>query len=347
MTGSIFVIRISSFGFRHSDFVIRRPFILAIRAVRRVACPTKALRVAIRARPNQDGNAVPVLSKGKNARSIRSVPNRIVLMLACSMMTTIPRVTTSQEPATPAVSLSVLAPNTVSGPFVELATAAAQSIPEPIWQLVQRAGWQVRLAEFVIDVQPALVADQPRGWPATSSWQEADAIHFPAQRLLVIAEKRRDRRGQIVAASRVGGVLRHELGHAFDMAIGNQDRFRSASAEFLLAYHADVKQLPSEAGREMAYYLQPSEAGRQEAFAEAFGIALGGGSDVTKESAFRQTFPHVLAFVQRELDRTAGHQGHRLLSDTGASPVEPSRSEWSERSGRAARGWRARWQRGA
>jgi hypothetical protein len=189
----------------------------------------------------------------------------------------------------------------VSQAFQERTAAAIQSIPDNVWRQIHAAGWRVQLAEFVVDVQPDLVSDRPRGWPADATWQNSDAIHLPAERLLVLAEKRRNRGGQVVPSARVAGVLRHELGHAFDMVNGGRNRFRSESKDFRAAYLADVRKMTAESNQELAYYLQDSDAGRQEAFAEAFGILLGGGSDEPHLHAFQECFPQVLALVRRDL----------------------------------------------
>lgn len=198
-----------------------------------------------------------------------------------------------------ATSISTLTP--VSDSFRRQTSAALQTIPDQVRQVIETSGWRIQLAEFVVDSQPALTNDRPRGWPEDTTWQNTDAIHFPVERLLVLAEKRRNARGQIVATARVAGVLRHELGHAFDMATGGPRSFRSASDEFRFAYSTDVRKMMPESSKELAYYLQDLNAGRQEAFAEAFGIALGGGSDDFHERVFREFFPEVLAFLRRDL----------------------------------------------
>ncbi len=190
----------------------------------------------------------------------------------------------------------------VSDSFSQQTSDAIQTIPEHVWQAIETGGWRVRLAEFVVDAQPELVNDRPRGWPADATWQNTDAIHLPTERLLVLAEKRRNSRGQVVPTARVAGVLRHEMGHAFDMATGNVSGFRSASDEFRAAYMTDVGRMSPETAQELAYYLQDSDAGRQEAYAEAFGITLGGGSDEKNTAKFREFFPEVLAFLRRDLE---------------------------------------------
>lgn len=205
--------------------------------------------------------------------------------------------TTSASTTTKAERISRTA--TVSDDFYQKLLTASGTIPEPVWIKVEAAGWRVQLAEFVVEIVPGLTNTQPRGWPEETTWANTDAVHLPGSRLLVLAEKRRNKRGEVVACGRVEGVLRHEMGHAFDMVAGADAQFVSASPEFLAAYLADIQTLVEEQKTELAYYLQDQDAGRQEAFAEAFGIVLGGGSDTRNQQAFSHSFPNVLKFVNQ------------------------------------------------
>jgi hypothetical protein len=203
--------------------------------------------------------------------------------------------------ASTGMRFSILSP--VSDSFQKETVAAAKTIPPHIWLAVEKAGWRIRMAEFVVDAEPTLIHVRPRGWPTDMTWQNTDAVHFPDERLLVLAEKRRNRKGQVVVASRVAGVFRHELGHAFDMAAGGKLGFRSAAPEFRNAYLADIQRMAGDRAIQLAYYRQASDAGRQEAFAEAFGILLGGGSDVTKGEIFQASFTNVIAHVRQIVEQ--------------------------------------------
>lgn len=194
----------------------------------------------------------------------------------------------------------------LSAEFLRHAESARSSVPDGIWEIVTRAGWRVRLAEFVADAAPELKDDHPRGWPPETTWNQTDAINLPRSRTLVLAEKRVRRNGQVVLSGRVEGVLRHELGHAFDMVCGGQYRYGSSSPEFLRAYSQDVQSLKQPRRDAMNYYLQSSKAGRQETFAEAFAFVLGGGSDVTRQQEFAESFPAVLEYLRQEISRYTG-----------------------------------------
>jgi len=190
----------------------------------------------------------------------------------------------------------------VGEPFLAEAIAGWASIPEPLWRRVEQAGWRVRLAEYVVDAAPSLRNVRPRGWKAPYTWSHTDAVNLPGSRLLVLAEKRLRPGGEVVFSDRVAGVFRHEIGHAFDSISGHRYRYNSATPTFVSAYAHDVKCLSGEDRETLRYYLQRQPAGRQETFAEAFAVQLGGGSDVTKRSDFERAFPSVLDFVRQQID---------------------------------------------
>ena len=171
------------------------------------------------------------------------------------------------------------------------------ALPVSFRNELQQSGWQVQLAEFVIDAAPELAEQAPRGWPSGMSWRQSDAVHLPNQRRLIVAEKRLTSAGTVVSASRTAGVLRHELGHAYDVAHGARHGSLSASPAFLAAYQCDLAQLPASERDRLTYYLQAGSAGRQETFAEALAIALGGGSDDANAAEFAKRFPQVMKFA--------------------------------------------------
>lgn len=188
----------------------------------------------------------------------------------------------------------------VSKGFVAESEEAISSVPKHVWDGVKQAGWEVHLAEFVVDVRPNLKKSRPRGWPASMTWNNSDAMNDAANRRVVVAEKRVTRDGRIVPNRRVAGVLRHELGHTFDRVLGGRSGFCSSTTGFVRAYQRDLSELSGSQRKLLGYYVQRRSAGRQEAFAEAFAVVLGGGSD-GPQKAFRQNFPTVVKFVAKEV----------------------------------------------
>ncbi len=189
----------------------------------------------------------------------------------------------------------------ISAEFRERMFRVVSAIPNHIQNGLRRRGWRVQLAEYVVDAAPDLRGIRPRGWPPDSTWENTDAVHLPKERLVILAEKRRTRSGRQAISPRAEGAFRHELGHAFDMASAERDLFRSAQPAFREALDRDIGRLPAEVRSTLHYYLQASSAGRQEAFAEAFAVILGGGSDVDKQQQFLAAFPSTIHYVQNAI----------------------------------------------
>ena len=188
----------------------------------------------------------------------------------------------------------------VSPKFIAESNAAVKSVPKKVWQGINKAGWELHLAEFVVDARPRLKESRPRGWPSKMTWRNSDAMNDIANRRVIVAEKRYAQNGRVVPNYRVAGVMRHELGHSFDRVLGGRTGMRSSSSAFLRAYQTDLRSLPKAKKSTLGYYLQKRSAGRQEAYAEAFAITIGGGSD-GKQKIFQDNFPRVLAFVRKDV----------------------------------------------
>jgi len=222
------------------------------------------------------------------------------LLATVAVIATMTAVTSARTRAMePLAARQVTAVTNVSDDFREEVKLASRTIPDSVWREVERSGWRVRMAEFVVDAAPSLSNRRPRGWPADATWNNSDAVHLPQAKLLVLAEKRHTTSGRVVSSNRVAGVLRHEFGHAFDIALDGPYGSRSATPEFVASYREDVNALTAFQRNQMDYYLQDQRAGRQEAFAEAFAILLGGGSDTTKQERFAAAFPRVMRHVKQ------------------------------------------------
>lgn len=219
----------------------------------------------------------------------------------------------------------------VSADFRAEVDAAISSIPAGVWRTIRDAAWQIRIARFVTDAAPQLRDVSPRGWPAGSGWDNVDGANVPELRSLVFAEQRRDRRGQLHNARRVAGVVRHETGHALDLAARQCGTLSSAHPAFVAAYNQDSAAMGDQLRRHLTYYLQPRAAGRQETFAEAFAIVLGGGSDESLRPQFVRAFPAVMQTMRRFIDhqlggtptRTTRHPGRAsLLASPSGQPLQ-------------------------
>ncbi|MBC8350767.1 MAG: hypothetical protein H8E66_02190 [Planctomycetes bacterium] len=220
---------------------------------------------------------------------------RISLVFACLLLNAV--TVSAQESA----AIQLLSTARVSDRFRRETKTAGQSVPPVVWKTLGDAGWKVQLAEFVVDAAPSLRGVRPPGWPRHLTWDNSDAIHLPKSKLLVLAEKRRNRTGKIVPSSRVAGVLRHEIGHAFDMAAGSSGQKLSASPQFVRAYQQDTSRIVPSHRESLGYYLQGNRIGLEETFAEAFAVSLGGGSSDIEATAFESHFSQVMAYTQKSI----------------------------------------------
>lgn len=136
---------------------------------------------------------------------------------------------------------------------------------------------------------------KPRGWPPGSTWDLVHGVYDVVARQVVVATKDVD--GARALAARTS--LAHEVGHALDVwwPLHWRGAFRGAhraTRAFREAYEKDKPRLEAEQRR---YFLQSGAAGRSEAFAEAFAVAVVG-------SATEQArMPHLVAFWRDVLRR--------------------------------------------
>lgn len=138
----------------------------------------------------------------------------------------------------------------------------------------------------VTDALPELKNQKPRGWPPGSTWDSVDGAYSPSRKAIVVAEEVRDTNQNWVKSRRMEPVLRHEVGHAVDDALGGF----SKTQPFKDAYDADVPGINKADQATLEYFLQPGDAGRSEAFAESVANKNGGSTGgTTFEKSFAKT----------------------------------------------------------
>jgi hypothetical protein len=164
--------------------------------------------------------------------------------------------------------------------FTAQVEAAVQTLPAALRTRVANAGWQIELVRLVVDRVPALRRRKPTGWPKSSGWENADAVHLPNQKRILIATHRFDRKGKLVEANRIAAVVRHELGHAIDIVLGVNGTCYSATDAYIAAHTTDCGRIDAAKKTRLAYYTRPgSRAARQESFAELIAMQYGGGTE--------------------------------------------------------------------
>lgn len=148
-------------------------------------------------------------------------------------------------------------------------------VPDGVRRTLDKAGMKITSPRMVVDHNAALRTQQPRGYAPGATFENVDGIYDPARKTLVVAEKSRSRfTGKISDTLLPGQTLHHEIGHAFDAALGRPSQMDA----FQAAYDADVAAFMRSSGgnpqKLFSYYLQPGFAGRSEMFAEQFAVSL-------------------------------------------------------------------------
>jgi hypothetical protein len=182
--------------------------------------------------------------------------------------------------------------------FAKRVGAAYARIPDGVRALLDRSGYDVATCRQYLDLHPDLKGQTPRGYPAGSSEAAAQGVFEAEDKRIVVPE-----RPEAVAAADPVGIVRHEVGHAFDDALGNY----SQSKEFRDAYNRDLDKMNLEhlnglSEEQLEYYLQDHGAGAQETFGELFCTAVGGRPDKANYPLkVEEFFPESYKLVQRKI----------------------------------------------
>lgn len=172
------------------------------------------------------------------------------------------------------------------------------NLPPRVAAELAAGGARVVAGKRLTDSWPDLVDQRPPGYPDDADYTNVRGVADLAKPPTVfIAETYRPvGRTHFRGVENVPGVLRHELGHAYD-ALGGA--LRSSTRSLRDAYAAGLARVREGDKAVLAYFLQESSAGAQELFAEAFGIVTGGGAAPYAAAAIKRTFPEFLAETRR------------------------------------------------
>lgn len=177
-----------------------------------------------------------------------------------------------------------------------------RALPKNVTNALREFGATIHAGEMVTSIMPELKGVRPRGWSEGSTWDNAEGLYRWSDKKVVVSQKSLLFGGKTpVDSDRVPGVIRHEIGHAFDEMTGlsKQAEFRKIYGKCCDAIYSikDAKERDDTVAR-LAYFLQSGEGGPQEAVAEGFGIGHGGGAGSARQhELFRQWFGPVLDFI--------------------------------------------------
>lgn len=187
-----------------------------------------------------------------------------------------------------------------------LANRAVDRLPDSVNEQLRQQGVRVIVTDRLPTVAPELEGVRPPGYPEGFTYGNVQGIYDPQRNAIVLATNA-DEADARQTLLNIQNVLRHETGHAFDYTVNGTTHF-SDSPLFRLAYQKDLAQLSQadpEIVKRLEYFVQdkPGELstarGREEAFAELFGILHGGGGDPQAMALLEQYFPNSAHFVQQ------------------------------------------------
>jgi hypothetical protein len=175
---------------------------------------------------------------------------------------------------------------------------AIEALPVPVRDKLREAGIKIAVGRRVTEIMPEFKGVTPRGWPKGTTWDNAEGLYHGGVKKAIVTEKYIGRvSGLEISTGRAEGVLRHEVGHAYDAAL---ESFSSTN-EFKTAHNADRSMMDEAISEKLAYFLQLGGAGRQEAFAEVFGEINGGGA--APELHVADHFPNVTTLLRKTIVR--------------------------------------------
>lgn len=180
--------------------------------------------------------------------------------------------------------------------FKQRVEDAYGKIPKNVRDQIERDGVTVVPTDKVTDVMPELKGKKPRGWPPGSSWEDVDGAYDIDGKRAIVAE--RQNAGNKPQNRNVGGLTRHEVGHAAD-ATGKY----SDTKAFKDAYGKDVPGIPKGAAATLDYFLQSGDAGHEETWAEVFAVETGGASQNIFTPLFNKHFVESMKIIRDQMSK--------------------------------------------
>jgi hypothetical protein len=169
--------------------------------------------------------------------------------------------------------------------------------PNSVKAFLRQGHIKVCLTTTLIDRNPELKNREGRGYEG-GTYKSCPGMYYRHD--IVICERTMDENSEEVHApfplDNIMNTLNHECGHALDECLGDF----SESDEFKHVYLLDSARIEPDVQRELAYYLQKSDAGQQECCGELIGIILG--SEDRHTDKMRAAFPQTIALLRKKLN---------------------------------------------
>ncbi len=187
----------------------------------------------------------------------------------------------------------------LSDPFLQEIDQALSVIPAWVLTTVEQHGDSLKLSPQLKELLPELSGKPIPGDPSGRIFDQLPGLYHRENKIIAIFESVTDEDFPFrsIKNNRASGVLRHEMGHALDRALGGG----SDQPAFRRAYDQDIAEINDEALIDnYAYYL--TRKGRSELFAELFAVLQGGGAD-EKTRNIKQVFPATVVALQALLEK--------------------------------------------
>jgi hypothetical protein len=197
------------------------------------------------------------------------------------------------EHVKPSIDVSNASPE-----FVKKVTGEIAKLPENVQHLLASNGTRITIANRISDLDPELANKRPPGHDEKSNWASMDGMQNSDYKRVVVAEFSSSGK-----SDRVEGVLRHEVGHAVDRALGRE----SAGPEFDAAYSKDVAAMSDSTKTANKYKIQPDEGGKPtdggkgEAFADVFGALNGASCNPADTAKVLATYPNTAEYLRKKM----------------------------------------------
>jgi hypothetical protein len=182
--------------------------------------------------------------------------------------------------------------------FVARVQRAYDALPAEQRKALEDSGYKVVVGSKVTDIEPSLKDELPRGHLPGVTWDHLDGFHNANTKTIAVAETHLDRNGNVNKSQRAEGVLKHESGHAMDVALG----YVSQTPEFEQAFQQDAAKLSPFEKMKLQYLMnKEGGAGKSETFAEVYGAINGASSNPSETDATLRQFPNVAKLVRERM----------------------------------------------
>lgn len=203
----------------------------------------------------------------------------------------------------------------VSPALVDRTKSVLMRYPAELIALLYDEGYTVCLTPTLIDRDPELANTQPSGYEDGATYKDCPGMFDARSKQLVICEYTIANGFDCNPAPDPTGTLLHEGGHAIDFLLGAQERrynksirhiwYFSETDQFKHAYYLDSGKITDDSVKsKLNYFLQKSNRGPCETFAELMCQKFGGASEkrrVERGQMVTSTFPQALSIINNRL----------------------------------------------